>query len=453
MNRKFFSMLSRPSDGKSRPHYLGAAPWPLIPFGLLICPVAVSAQTIDIYFPTGIYGYDQQLGVTVQSRDRPLYTPLGIQVDNFIIQPGFSESLFYNSDVNGNGASGTWGSQTAASIAAASQWSRNSLSASVGVSHEQYFSIPGESYTNWNVGISGGYSIADSQLIAAYSHQSYYQLGTSIGTVRSAIPINDLTDTARLEYTFNFGRVAITPDLSASAYRYGPATISGVSFNQNFLNNNVLAAGVTTRLAINDASGLLIVMRGANFSYISPQAGQPSNDSDSFLLLAGIDYQPKGVWRYRFLVGLEVRAFAASQYATRTAPDVEASLIWSPTELTTVTGTVASTIESPQVAGTSSYTLTQAHFVVDHELRRNIILEARSGVQYAKYAQTGGTQTNLTAGASATWLLERRVALSLDYDLSKGQGSGGSNAMANPDSLAVKQFSQHVIALTLRLAL
>ena len=80
-------------------------------------------------------------------------------------------------------------------------------------------------------------------------------------------------------------------------------------------------------------------------------------NSDTVSILGGIDYQPEGVWRYRLLAGLEVRKFSASQYATRAAPDVEGSVIWSPTGLSTVELTFSNTIEAPQIAGTSSFVL------------------------------------------------------------------------------------------------
>jgi hypothetical protein len=411
------------------------------------------AQQVNIYFPQGIGGYDQQLGVTVQSRARPQYDPLGIQADGFLIHPTVSESVLYNSSLNGIPGSGTWGSQTSASVSASSLWARNSLNAVVGIDRLQFFQLPSESYTNWNVGLSGGYTIADSQLIVAYSHQSYNQLGTTIGAISSVVPVLDQTDSARIEYTFNFGSFSMTPDFSASAYRFGSATESGVTFNQNYLNYNALAAGVTTRYNMSDVGGLLLVARGVTANYISPQAGQPSNNSNSLQLLGGLDYQSKGPWRYQLLGGVEVREFAAAQYGTQVGPDVEGNVIWSPTSLTTLTGTVASAIEAPQIAGTSGYILSQAHLSVDHEFMRNIILQGRAGLQYAEFLQGGSTQTNFTTGAGVTWLFNRDLRLSLDYDFTQQTGAANAVTLVNRETVSTGQFTQNLIALRLRLGL
>ncbi len=137
---------------------------------------------------------------------RPAYEPLGIQVGSFVIRPELDQSLFNNSNVNGtSGGSSSWGSQTAASVTAQSDWTRNSLAASVGVNHEQYFSfahrqLHGLECRPWRA--------ATRSRIANWSPPTpttpITQLGTAIGTIQSGAPVLNQTDTAQLDYTFNF---------------------------------------------------------------------------------------------------------------------------------------------------------------------------------------------------------------------------------------------------------
>ena len=294
---------------------------------------AWSQTTSTTYFPAGNTGYDQDLGVTVLSRVRTGYQERGVRIGGFIIRPELDQSIFDNSNVNGTsgGGSGSWGSDTAGSIEGESDWNRNSLNGSVGFDHNQFFALPNENYTNWNVGIGGGYTIGDSQLLATYAHSSFNQLGTTIGMQRSAAPSLDTTDTGELGYTFNFGRFAVTPTLDASAYRFGDITSGGTQASQSYLDRNVIAGGVVTRYALTGGTGLLFVARGTGSDYINPQAGQPSNNSTSALVLAGIDYQAESLWRYSLLVGVEHTDFAAGQYGTYTAPIVSADVVYSPT--------------------------------------------------------------------------------------------------------------------------
>lgn len=418
-------------------------------------PVTGKAQNFQSYFPPGTTGYDQQLGVTVLTRLRPLYETPSINLGGFTLSPSLDQSLVYNSNVTGNG-SGAWASRTTGSLSANSNWTRDSLGASLGFTHNQYFTPAVPAYTDWNAGLAGGYTINDSLLQAAYSHQSYHQLGVAIGVIRSETPVLDQTDTAHLDYTFNLSRFAITPDISASSYRFGVATQGGVPLDQKFLNRDVLAGGVTGRYSMSDEGGLLVVLRAVTSDYTNPQPGQPSNNANSFLLLGGLDYQAKGVWRYRLLLGVEVREFQASQFPARTAPVMEASVIWTPTGLTTLTGKLSREIEDPESAGTNGYVFTQAGLVVDHELLRNVFLQGRGGIEYAQYLQNGGgTQTSFSIGGGVTWLLNRNVRLSLDYDFTKLTGSS-STPTTNPlnqTTVSTGSFSQSIAALTVHVAL
>jgi hypothetical protein len=313
-------------------------------------------------------------------------------------------------------------------------------------------SLPNESYTNWNIGLGGGYTIGDGQLVVAYSHQSYHQLSTTLGTVRSETPVSKQTNSVGMEYAFNLDKFTITPSVGVSAYRFGPATSDGVTFDQSYLNYNGFAAGVTARYALDEQSGVLMVVRGLSDSYVSPQAGQPTNDSVSASILGGIDYQAKGVWRYRLLAGLELRKFAASQYPTRGAPDVEGSVIWSPTSLTNVELTVSSTIEAPQAGGTNGYILSQGSVIVDHELRRNVFLHGRGSIQHAQYLPAG-TQTQFGGGAGISWLLNRAIRLSANYDYIAATTVRGVAASTNPQAQLDSQYTQSIIGLTVHLAL
>ena len=117
---------------------------------------------------------------------------------------------------------------------------------------------------------------------------------------------------------------------------------------QSSLNRNVIAGGLTKRYSMSDVGGLLVVLRGVASRFPETTAGQPSNNSNSVLLLGGFDYQAEGPLRYRFLAGVESRSFASPLFPTHTAPILEGGVIWTPTGLTTVTGSLSRAIEDPE---------------------------------------------------------------------------------------------------------
>jgi hypothetical protein len=435
----------------------GLKPW-IIPL-LGIAPVAwalpAQAQTqASAYFPTGNYGYDQDLGVTVLTRARPDYDQAGIRLGGFTIRPQLDQSIFDNTNVNGNAGndSGSWGSRTSGSITGQSDWSRNSLAASLGFDHDAFFALPNEDYTNWNIGLGGGYTIAGGELKAQYAHSTYNQLGTEIGMARSELPAENTTDTGELSYDFNLGRVTITPSLDVSAYRFGDITANGVKTSQAEFDRNVLAGGIVTRYALTGDLGLLLVTRGSSSTYVNQVEGQPSNDSVSGMVLAGFDFQPKDVWRYSFVVGVETRTFSASQYGTYTAPVLSGQVVWTPDPVLTLTGNLTRSIEDADTTGNNGYVLNEAKIVGDYELMRNVLLEGRVGLQYVSYLQ-GGTQTNETVGGGVTWLINRNMRLSLDDDFTNQNAPGTSTVTSIASDQLSGAFTQNLLMLTLHLAL
>ena len=422
--------------------------------GGLAWSASASAQNISAFFPTGSAGYDQEIGVTVLTRVRPLYEAPGINVGGFVIRSNVDQSIAYNSNVNGVAGSGSWVNTTSGDINADSRWVRDRLSASTGFSHNEFFSLSGESYTDWHVGIAGGYTIGNSLLNVAYSHQTNYSLGSTLGAIRTETPALNQTDTAMLNYSFKFADLTIAPSLSASAYRFGNSTSDGRQVTEAFLDRNVVAGGVDARYNLSEEGAVVAVARAVNSTFIHPQDGQPSNNSNSFQLLGGLDYQAKGPWRYRLLVGVETRMFQSSQFATRTAPIIEGSVIWTPTGLTTVTGVISREIEDPQSAGTSGYIATQGSLRVDHEFLSNVIVSLHGGAASLQYLQgSGSEQMQFTVGAGGNWSLNRNVRLGLGYNYTEQIGSSNAVTPLNPASVTTAPFRQGVVALSLHISL
>jgi hypothetical protein len=62
------------------------------------------AQLLTSLFPGGVPGYGTEQGVTVQSRARPAYDPLGIRIDTAMARPLLYESFGYDNNIFGGSA-------------------------------------------------------------------------------------------------------------------------------------------------------------------------------------------------------------------------------------------------------------------------------------------------------------------------------------------------------------
>ena len=122
----------------------------------------------------------------------------------------------------------------------------------------------------------------------------------------------------------------------------------------------------------------------------------------------------------RLLAGAEHRAFAA--FAARTAAIAEAELAWMPTGMTTVTLSVNRSIEEAAQEGVAGFTATSARLTLDHELRRDLLVQAAVRLQHAEFPQAGTQQNSYAIGAGMTWFANRHVRLSATYDLTAQEG-------------------------------
>jgi len=439
---------------------------PCIGVGLMTLGFAsgAHAQYVESYFPAGVAALDGQLGVTVLSRLRPLYQEPGVRIGAYTVNAHLDETVGYDSNLTGlNRGLSSGFVETAASASATSNWSRNRLALSAGVNNYSYFSAPGQNYTNYTAAIGGGYTIGRHDLNLAYTHLRQHQRGTDIAAADSTTPLAYDVDDIRSDYTIEAGRFSFTPNIDLRLFQFGSAVVLGQPSNQQFRDRTVLSGGVTTRYGLSDQRGILVVLQGVNSHFIRPQSGVLSNNSRSVLLLAGLDYQASGLWRYRVLGGIEVRDFAASQYGTRTAPIFEASVIYTPTGLTTITGSARRVIEDPQTEQVAGYTYTTIGAVVDHELRRNVLLQGRANFQAAEFLQGGGSATSYTFGGGANWLLNRRVRLSADYDFTQQNGSSSTSVnilrqgsilnTTQVNSITSGSYNRNVVLLGVHLSL
>jgi hypothetical protein len=422
---------------------------------LLLYASFALAQTLEAWFPDGVPGYDTAQGVTVLSRLRPLYQAPGMRLGSFLLQPLRESDFGYDSNVlGGQPGKGSWVLGTRANLLATSDWSRGAVGAYASVDNARFLDTPAQSRTNWTASLGATLPIGRDQLTLAAAHLSLHEDRSDIDALPTDQPVSYQVNDARAAYVMKFNRLSLTPNLEVSSYRYGNTTILGVPASQAYRNRNVVQGGVTARYDLDGLRNALLVLQGVNQTFIAPQPAQPSSNSNSLTLLAGISDDTSAVWRYRLLIGWEVRAFAAPQYKTHSAPIAIAEVIWAPSGLTTVSAWLTRTIEDAAQEGVAGYTLTGARLVVDHEYLRNVLLQGSLGLQHASYLQAAGSQTSATLGASVTWLVNRNMRLTASYDFT-GQRGTGSTLNTGPtlnigSTLATGNFVRSIGLLTLR---
>lgn len=417
-------------------------------------PEAAEAQILDQYFPVNVPGYDPFSLGSVAARPRPEYDPLGVRVGSFVLLPQLSEGLGYDNNIlaTKNGRLSSFLVNTRGSVQANSDWSRDSLGANITVNDVRYPQQDTQSYTNVTASVGGSLDIGRDKATLAYSHFSLHQLPSDIDNVGITEPIPFQVDTVRSGYRTEFGRISVSPYFDFTSYRFdNVTTASGTVQNEEVNNRNNYSGGVTTGYEFSQNRRALLVVQSGTNQYATPTASTP-NDA-GFSILAGLDYTADAVFRYRFLVGYGYRSYSTYSstplITSRSAPIAEASAIWAPTGLTTITATLSRRIEDSLTAGVVGYTYTQARVVVDHEYRRDILLEGVANYQYAEYTNTSDPQTIATFGGNVQWLLNRNARVVASNYFSLGKSTGNTTGQYNLSG----SYTRNIALLSLHLAL
>ncbi|WP_158745773.1 outer membrane beta-barrel protein [Acidisphaera sp. L21] len=383
---------------------------------------ATGGQELEGYLPANLPIVEALPNTTVLSRPRPDYDPPGVRAGSFVMHAQGGESVGFDSDPRatpGQAGSAYFSTQGIASIA--SDWSRNSVAASVSVQDQRYLQLPHLSRTDDTVSLGGRYDVGTADhLVLSATHSDLHILPTGLDAVagrQDTVPFQVNGGTA--SYLLNLSRLTLEPFATLNDYVFSASRISGVSQSNSYLDNATVTEGVTARYEFSPLHHAVLVVRGTQSNYSHQLSGVAKRDSSGVSVLGGLDYVADGLWRYRALVGYQERNYVSSTYKSQAAPIVEADVIWSPSRLTTVEATANRRIVDSTDPLTPSYTDTTLQLQVQHELQRNLLLSARVGYEQASYDSNGGQQTIYNGGVTATWLLNQnqnqKVSASFDH--------------------------------------
>jgi hypothetical protein len=386
---------------------------------LAAIPVPARAQLLTQYYPSGIPGYESWFSDAVLERPRSEYDAPGVRAGNFIIRPSLSEGFGYNSNIfGGHQAVGSALSDTKGNVGIDSDWSRDSVSATVGFDRLQYLQHPAGSTTDWSAGLSGGLDIGENRATLSYAHVTSTSEAAQLGTLTAGQPITTAFDSVHAGYEANFGNFGLAPALQASSYRFANGSVGHVSEASN--DYNTLNGSLTGSYQLAPGRSIVIVASGTSAAYPNKVAGVATPDYTDVSLAGGLDYRSGDLFRYRALFGFERRSYVNASLTGTSAPLVEFDVIWTPTRLTTVTGQVSRNLQNAVgPGGSQSFTYTNVRMVVDHEYLRNVLLQTYGQFQNADLQTHGETQHVISAGASVTWLFNRNLSVVSSFSYSQ----------------------------------
>jgi hypothetical protein len=170
----------------------------------------------------------------------------------------------------------------------------------------------------------------------------------------------------------------------------------------------------------------------------SRDASGYARSSDGYGLVVGTQYDLTGITFIDVFAGWRQQDYDDARLKTMSGWTAGAKLTWNVTRLTTVTADLTRDIEETTLAGASGYFATRTGLRADHELLRNLLLNARLGYEQDSFDGIGRDDDYYSAGLGAKYLIDRNFAL-----------SGGYTYRTRDSSAANSDFVENVVFLRL----
>jgi hypothetical protein len=356
------------------------------------------------------------------------YDPLGLRLGGIEVFPWFEESLGYDSNPNripqpGHGSGVV---KTELGVTAKSDWSAHEFEATI---RGAYFVYPDVS--------SADRPDADAnlrlRLDATRDLAVEFTANGSVGTQQPGTVEQPLVGTQRgLVYgggasaalIRSVGPATATLKTTVQRFTYGDLDVAGVTIPQGFRDYD--DAGLSLRLGYDVQPGFQ--------PFVEAQVDRRTYDRTD--LLAGYDADSDGlVGRVGLALDITrvVRGEASFGYGQRQADDTrlqslrgpvfDASIVWTPTALTSVKFTAANSLGDITAATAAGSKTQSAGVEVTHALRRNLSLIGFVTAARTDYEGSNTREDGLTAGVKLDYKLNRSLVLRTSFTHERLQSS------------------------------
>lgn len=393
---------------------------------------SASAQTFSNFGTFDAFpGYSRGRNVSVLERDRPEYRAAGLRSGGFLVYPRVDVSVAHTNNVyatDTNKISDTYTDVTP-QVSLASDWSRHSLSGGAGFKGRRFMDEKSENQNGWFANGLGRLDvIGDSSIQGGFDvKKEYVDRSDSGSPVNAAKPVPVVTGGAMLRGISQAGRRRII--------------VQGNYVKQNF-DDVASRLGGTIDQDNRDLTGWRAVGRGEYA--VSPSAavfgqvnyntydyrtvpGVVSRDSKEFNLIGGANFDLTALARGEVSVGYVKRKYEAATFNDIKGLTTSANIEYFLTPLTTITGTLGRGVQDSTVAGSGGYVASSATLRVDHELLRNLLLNANVRFQKDDYKGIDRNDKIRNFNLGARYLMNRGVGVAANVDFGKRDSNGAAS--------------------------
>ena len=412
--------------------------------GTRVLPGATGAQEL----PRG--AEDVPRGETVTTRQRPEVIPLGMRVGTFLLYPKVSVTETYDDNIfrteSPIDSVGDFITILKPEFDLRSDWNNHAFNVRGDASLARYLKREKENYENFNVDADGRYDITRN--IFVFGFLGYSQLSEDRGSPDDAGGVDPTEYDVRrgsVRYFHRLNRVSFRLDAAAQKFDFddvatGPATRADND------DRDRLQSQLSLRTAYEIVPEYEAFVRGTvnNRAYSTQEVtGGVQRDSQGYEIVAGVAIDLTGITFGNVFVGYRKQWYDDDKLSTIQGISGGADLTWNVTPLTTVHAGIVRRVEETTSIGFSGFFATRYSVSADHELLRNLLLNANVALTENDYKGLDRTDRIYGTGLSARYLMNRNLYASLGYQYRQRE----RNATLGDDA----DYKQNVVTVRVEL--
>ena len=346
------------------------------------------------------------------------YAPLGIRVGRFVWYPSVGVSSGYTTNSSATaGGSGAGFAIVAPELLIRSDWARHAATLAFRGSYETFTdNSPDDPAAE--VEATGRIDFADRWTGDLRSYYRYGREGASdpnspAGVDRPA-DTNAFGGAAALNGAL--GRNVFTLEGTLDRSLYGSTTAGGAPVDQGDRDNTLYGARLRLGYPLSGAVTPFVeglVTRRQYDDTVDDNGLRRSSTGEGVRIGLALDRGPVTTGEIAF--GYRREDFDDAALRALSAFTVDGSLVWSPTELTTVTTRLATTIDPSTDAASSGSIIYDGSVDLAYAFRRNATANLTAGVKNQRFEGTGRDDWTYTVGVGTVWKVNRGLELAAGY--------------------------------------
>lgn len=400
------------------------------------------------------------VGKTVTDRARPELDPLGVPLGNFFLFPRVELDEGYNDNIFATPTSKTsaWLTQLQPSFDLLSNFPQNQIELSGGAALGRYSSHSSENYDDAFGALSGRWDVSALQsLSAGLRVDRLHEPRTSPDSPgNAATPVRYTTYTGNLGFAQNRTRIGYELDGIVTRSEYeAPDKIGGGTVPQDDRNDIGIEGAGRVYYEFEPGYQAFIRASGNNQSF-DHAAGPtvistapvtvvniPRRNSSGYRADVGARIDLTGVTYADLYGGYLEQDYESSFFTTIRGIDYGAQVVWNATTLDTVKLNATRTVNNANtevtgIAVSPGYLASIQSVSIDHELLRNLLLNANAGYEVDDWKGIDRTDDIVSFGAGAKYLMTRNLYFGATWQYEHRISSGAQQGLP---------FSQNVFLL------